>query len=204
MHIYTLEQGKELVRAARNTIELAARSPRFDREVVRSSLRGFGEKYGVFVTLKHYPTEVLRGCIGFPRPVESVRNEIVDAAFAAAFEDPRFVPVSHKEIDELIVEVSILSEPVAIKSRSPAGIRRLKIGRDGTIIEYGLYSGLLLPVVAVEHGWDREQLLEGTCEKAGLPPGYWKQPNVKLYKFETQVFTEETPSGSVVEIKQGS
>ncbi|MCL5112337.1 MAG: TIGR00296 family protein [Candidatus Marsarchaeota archaeon] len=201
MKIYTLEQGKELVKAARSTIELAARSPRFKRELVRSSLKSFDEKYGVFVTLKHYPTETLRGCIGFPKPVESVRMELVDAAFAAAFEDPRFVPVSHKELDELIVEVSILSEPIAVKSRSPAGLRRLKIGRDGVIIEYGLYSGLLLPEVAVEQKWDREQLLDGACEKAGLPTGYWKQPNVKLYKFETQVFTEETPSGNVVELK---
>ncbi len=201
MKIYTLEQGKELVKAARSTIELAARSPRFKRELVRSSLKSFDEKYGVFVTLKHYPTETLRGCIGFPKPVESVRMELVDAAFAAAFEDPRFVPVSHKELDELIVEVSILSEPIAVKSRSPAGLRRLKIGRDGVIIEYGLYSGLLLPEVAVEQKWDKEQLLDGACEKAGLPTGYWKQPNVKLYKFETQVFTEETPSGNVVELK---
>lgn len=201
MKIYTLEQGKELVKAARSTIELAARSPRFKRELVRSSLKSFDEKYGVFVTLKHYPTETLRGCIGFPKPVESVRMELVDAAFAAAFEDPRFVPVSHKELDELIVEVSILSEPIAVKSRSPAGLRRLKIGRDGVIIEYGLYSGLLLPEVAVEQKWDREQLLDGACEKAGLPTGYWRQPNVKLYKFETQVFTEETPSGNVVELK---
>lgn len=201
MKIYTLEQGKELVKAARSTIELAARSPRFKRELIRSSLKSFDEKYGVFVTLKHYPTETLRGCIGFPKPVESVRMELVDAAFAAAFEDPRFVPVSHKELDELIVEVSILSEPIAVKSRSPAGLRRLKIGRDGVIIEYGLYSGLLLPEVAVEQKWDREQLLDGACEKAGLPTGYWRQPNVKLYKFETQVFTEETPSGNVVELK---
>lgn len=201
MKIYTLEQGKELVKAARSTIELAARSPRFKRELVHSSLKSFDEKYGVFVTLKHYPTETLRGCIGFPKPVESVRMELVDAAFAAAFEDPRFVPVSHKELDELIVEVSILSEPIAVKSRSPAGLRRLKIGRDGVIIEYGLYSGLLLPEVAVEQKWDREQLLDGACEKAGLPTGYWRQPNVKLYKFETQVFTEETPSGNVVELK---
>ncbi len=200
MHIYTISQGEMLVKAARNTIELAIRSPKFNRDVVLGALKGSEEEYGVFVTLKHYPTETLRGCIGFPRPVEKVRNEIVDAALAAAFEDPRFVSVSHKELDELIVEVSILSKPVAMKSRSPAGIRRLKIGRDGTIIEYGLYSGLLLPEVAVEQGWSREQLLDGTCEKAGLPIGYWKQPNVKLYKFETQVFTEETPNGKIVEV----
>ncbi len=200
MRIYTISEGEMLVKAARNTIELAIRSPKFNRDVILGALKGFDEEYGVFVTLKHYPTETLRGCIGFPRPVEKVRNEIVDAALAAAFEDPRFVPVSHKELDELIVEVSILSKPVAMKSRSPAGIRRLKMGRDGTIIEYGLYSGLLLPEVAVEQGWNREQLLDGTCEKAGLPVGYWKQPNVKLYKFETQVFTEETPNGKIVEV----
>jgi hypothetical protein len=201
MHVYGENDGAELVRAARNAIELYLISRRFDRNVVKKSVSRFSERHGVFVTLEHYPTKELRGCIGFPRAVAPIGESVVEAAIAAAFEDPRFVPVSHVELDELSIEVSILSEPVPIDGPAKKRKKNIKVGRDGLIVEYGLYSGLLLPIVAVEQKWDEEQFLEEVCVKAGLQSSYWSQPNVKLLKFETQVFREETPKGRVVEVK---
>jgi len=201
LKFYTLEEGSELVKAARASIELFIKNPHFDRSVVEQSIQKFKDSHGVFVTLNYYQTSALRGCVGFINPVSYVGKDIVDAALAAAFEDPRFVPVSSAELNELIVEVSILSNPVELKKKGRARVRDIKIGRDGTIIQYGVYSGLLLPIVAVEQHWNPKTFLEETCVKAGLPREYWLQPNVKIYKFETQVFKEEEPNGSVTEVK---
>lgn len=203
MHVYGAEQGEKLVKAARNAIELSIINPYFDSKIVKKNLKEFEKQHGVFVTLEHYPTMSLRGCIGFPRAVEPLGESIVNSAIAAAFEDPRFVSVSERELDELIVEVSILSNPVKVDGNSRRRMDSIKVGRDGLLIEYGLHSGLLLPVVAVQYNMSKKSFLEAVCEKAGIHTDYWAQPNVKLYKFETQVFREETPRGKVIEVKGG-
>ncbi|MCL5679874.1 MAG: TIGR00296 family protein [Candidatus Marsarchaeota archaeon] len=197
-----LKEGEELVHAARNAIELTLRSPIANKHIVYESIKHFDEPCGAFVTLSHYPTAALRGCVGFPRPVMPLGKAVADSAISAAFDDPRFVPVSFNELSELIVEVSILSDMVPITGSEKDKLKSVKIGRDGLMVEYGIYSGLLLPVVAVEEGWNAEQFLNAVCEKAGIPITYWKQKNVRLYKFNTQVFKEEAPQGKVVEIKQ--
>ncbi len=201
MHIYSAEHGEQLVKAARNSIELFLINPHFDKEVIRKALDSFERPHGIFVTLEHYPTRELRGCIGFPRAIAPLRESLVDAAVAAAFEDPRFVSVSKSELDDLLVEVSILSSPTLVTGGEKKRLSSIKVGRDGLMIEYGLYSGLLLPIVAIEQKWGKKEFLEETCRKAGLHHNYWSQPNVKLYKFETQLFREEEPRGSVIEVK---
>jgi len=201
LKLYTLEEGSELVKAARASIELFIKNPHFNKSIVEESVKKFKDAHGVFVTLNYYQTNALRGCVGFPRPMSYLGKDIVDAALAAAFEDPRFVPVSHAELNELIIEVSVLSDPVELRYKGRTRTREIKIGRDGTIIQYGVYSGLLLPIVAVEQHWDSKTFLEETCVKAGLPKEYWMQPNVKMYRFETQMFKEEEPNGRVTEVK---
>ena len=114
MHVYSEEHGMQLVKAARNSIELFIINPHFKKDTVVDTLDEFERAHGVFVTLEHYPTRELRGCIGFPRAVGPIKESLVDAAIAAAFEDPRFVPVSKYELEELLVEVSILSSPVQV------------------------------------------------------------------------------------------
>ncbi len=201
MHSYTLQEGAELVKAARHTIDLSLRSPRFERKVVRDITKEFREMDGVFVTLEHYPTKALRGCIGFPIAVSPIGEGVVDAALAAAFEDPRFVPVSHKEFDRLLVEVSVLTQPEEITGAASQRYKKIKIGKDGVMARYGLYSGLFLPQVAVEQKWNEKKFLEEVCAKAGIPSNYWMQPSVKIFKFQTQVFREEEPGGKVIEVK---
>ena len=169
--------------------------------MIENTLSEFNEKAGVFVTINHYPTMSLRGCIGYPRAIGPVKKLLIDAAIAAATEDPRFIPLSVGELNDVIIEVSILSEPQQIKGTPEEIKKEIKIGRDGLLIEYGYYSGLLLPVVAVEEKWNVEKFLENVCIKAGLHPHMWKRSDITLYKFQTQVFREEEPNGKVVEIK---
>ncbi len=199
MKIYTSKQGTELVRTARAAIELYIKNPHFDKSVIQSYTKEFDDKYGIFVTLMHYPTNELRGCIGFLYGSSKISESIVDAAIAAAFEDPRFVSVSSYELNELIIEVSILSELKNLGKTAASRKNNLVIGRDGLVVEYGLYRGLLLPNVATEQNFSKEEFLEAVCKKAGIPKNYWMQPNVKLYKFETQIFCEEEPNGKIVE-----
>ncbi len=202
MKFYSLEEGERLVKAARHSIELSIISPSFKREAIESRLSHFDQNHGIFVTIEHYPTKELRGCIGFPRPTASLRTLLVEAAVAAANEDPRFVSISHLEFEHIVVEVSILSDPEPIVAKGEAEIKRkIKVGRDGLMINSGHYSGLLLPIVPVEQKWGVSQFLENICLKAGLPPDGWKNPNARLYKFSTQVFREKTPSGEIEEVE---
>jgi uncharacterized protein len=154
----------------------------------------FRERRGVFVTLRRAPRGELRGCIGFPRPVLPLGEAIRNAARAAATEDPRFPPVGAPELAHLTVEVSVLTPPEPLPTSSPAAmIAAVRPGRDGLIVEgYGT-SGLLLPQVATEQAWTAEEFLEGTCTKAGLPPGAWRDRGVRVLRFEAEVFAEARP-----------
>jgi uncharacterized protein len=158
----------------------------------------FDEPRGVFVTLRRYPSARLRGCIGYPLPVYPLRTALVRAALSAATDDPRFPPVRRAELDALTVEVSVLTVPIAITATRPEDrLVAVRVGRDGLIVEGHGTSGLLLPQVGPEQGWTSEELLEGTCEKAGLPSGAWRDPQVTIRRFEAEVFTERAPGGDV-------
>ena len=106
---------------------------------------------------------------------------------AAATEDPRFPPVCREELDELRIEISVLSEPVRLGVRDPASIEP---GLDGVIVRRGWRQGLLLPQVATEQGWDAEALLAAVCRKAGMRDDAWRRPDCELYVFQADVFGE--------------
>jgi len=201
MKFYTLEEGKKLVKAARNSIELFLSTPNFKYSIIENTLPEFTQRHGVFVTLYVYQTQGLRGCIGFIEGIEPINRLLPQAAISAAAEDPRFNPVSKDELSELIIEVSILSEPTKLSGNPNDLIRQIKIGRDGLIINYGYLSGLLLPIVAVEEKWGPKEFLDNVCIKAGLPSHMWRMPGVSLSRFSTQVFREKEPKGEVEEVK---
>ncbi len=193
------EWGEFLVRLARNAIEEYLRNRR-EIEPPRETPEKLWEKMGVFVTLtKHNaPKHVaLRGCIGFPMPIYPLVKATIKAAIYAAVDDPRFPPVRESELDDLTVEVSVLTPPELIEGPPEERPRRIKVGRDGLIIEKGIYSGLLLPQVPVEWGWDEEEFLAQTCWKAGLPPDCWLDEDTKVYRFTAEIFEEERPRGPV-------
>lgn len=200
MERYSLADGTDLVRAARDSIELYLRSHNNDASLAKVQVRRHTGKAGAFVTIMHYPTGELRGCMGAIEPKGELGDAVIDAAFAAAFKDPRFVPVSINELEHMVVEVSVLSEPVSLKGAMSTRLRSIKVGRDGLLVRYGHRSGLLLPHVPIEERWTKERFLEEACMKAGLTGSHWKQPNISIYTFEAQVFREESPGGNVIEV----
>lgn len=156
------------------------------------------EKRGVFVTIESYPSRELRGCIGFPEPVYPLVEATIRASLASAFEDPRFPPLRFSELKGVVFEVSVLTPPQLVKVSKPAEYpSMIKVGIDGLIVERGFFKGLLLPQVAVEYGWDEEEFLTQCCLKALLPPDAWLDPRTKIYKFQAEIFEEESPEGSI-------
>jgi AmmeMemoRadiSam system protein A len=141
---------------------------------------------GAFVTLTIRGE--LRGCIGQIEPRDPVGAVIVHCAAAAALEDPRFSPVSPIELPSLGIEVSVLTSAEEVTD-----VDRIEVGRHGLIVAQNGHRGLLLPQVATDHGWSREQFLAETCRKAGLPKDAW-QRGAKIYSFEAEVFGDERQS----------
>lgn len=194
-------EGEQIVRAARAAIELFLRSPRLDRKMLMESLKGLGSPHGVFVTILHYPTRELRGRMGIYGSSKHLGELVVDAAIAAAFEDPKFVPISLGESPHMIVEVDMISEFEQIKSSGRGKMIKVKMGRDGLHLKYGFRSAVLLPSYPKERKLNKLQFFEEACRQVGIQKDLWMQPNVKLSKFESERFGETEPDGRVREIK---
>jgi len=189
--------GKELVIMARTVVtELLTNNSKISDSKFDSK---FDFKSGVFVTLNKKNS--LRGCIGYPIPIKRLSNGLIDAAIAAATEDPRFPPVNPNELDDITFEITVLTPPIEIKVNNPQEyLSIIKVGRDGMIVESSFTSGLLLPQVAKEYDWNVEEFLCHTCEKAGLDKNAWKISSTKISKFEGIIFKEELPHGDIVRI----
>ena len=202
MRQYSEIEGEQIVRAARAAIELFLRSPKLDRRLLMESLRDLGTVNGVFVTVLHYPTRTLRGRMGIYGTNGHIGVQVVMAAVAAAFEDQKFVPVSLRENEHIIVEVDILSEFEEIRSSGKGKLIKVKLGRDGLYIKYGFKSAVLLPSFPEENRLDKTGFFEAACRAVGIQKDLWMQPRVKLSRFQTQCFGEVEPDGRVKEIKQ--
>jgi AmmeMemoRadiSam system protein A len=140
---------------------------------------------GAFVTLVRRRDGELRGCVGVPEPLFPLDQAVARAAVAAAVHDRRFDPVAASELPDLSLHVSVLGDLHPIE---PAAI---EIGVHGLVIRGDGRSGLLLPQVAGERGWDRERFLDETCRKAGLPPGRWREAGCEVLAFTAVVFSED-------------
>ena len=138
---------------------------------------------GAFVTLKEHG--LLRGCIGRMKSRNPVFETIKDMAYSAAFEDPRFVPLAREELDHLHIEITVLSPMVSIRDTS-----EIVVGKHGIYISFQDRTGVFLPQVALEQGWNREEFLEHLCKKAGVPPNSWKDPRATISIFEGVIFEE--------------
>ncbi|MDQ3836117.1 MAG: TIGR00296 family protein [Thermoproteota archaeon] len=195
----SLVEGTKLVRLARIAVEKY-----LDESIVIKPEYNSSEKAGIFVTLNYLTSskkEYLRGCIGFPLPEKVIYQGVIEAAIAAATEDPRFPPLDIQELENIIFEVSILSHPQGISAKNPAEYRKeIEIGKDGLLLRWRFGSGLLLPQVPLELHWDVDEYLANICYKAGAPPDVWLDPNTKLYKFQAQVFKEVVPRGEIVRV----
>jgi AmmeMemoRadiSam system protein A len=175
------EDRSELLRIARHSIECSLRGTSFAPGIPSSgSLR---EPRGAFVTLTRNGR--LRGCIGRVSASAPLAEVVSEMAVAAARNDHRFPPVTGEELGELHIEISALTPLRPISN--PAEI---EVGRHGLLIRKGHFSGLLLPQVAEEEGWDVPTFLDHTCRKAGLPDGAWKE-GAEIEVFEAEVGGEE-------------
>lgn len=139
--------------------------------------------HGAFVTLR--VRDRLRGCVGALGDGRPLVRAVAELAVVAATGDWRFRPVHRDELDALDVEISILSSP------APVSPEAVVPGRDGVIVEMDGRRALLLPQVATEHGFTREQLLDACCEKAGLPARAWEDPRCEVQAFTADVFADE-------------
>lgn len=190
----SLEDGKKLVKYARSVIEKHVKGEKIE------DLENFEEKAGVFVTINLYPSHDLRGCIGIPEPVYPLRKAIKESA-ASACHDPRFPDLREEELDRIVIEVTVLTPPELMKCEPTEYPKKIKIGRDGLMVEKGIYKGLLLPQVPVEYKWNEEEFLSQTCIKAGLPPDAWFDKDTKVYKFQGEIFAEKEPRGEIIKIE---
>jgi AmmeMemoRadiSam system protein A len=138
---------------------------------------------GVFVSL--HINEQLRGCIGYVEGSRTLPEALRETAISAASRDPRFEPLTAEELEQVDIEVSILS-PLR-KIVSPAEII---LGRHGLMVRLGQHQGLLLPQILRYHDWDVETFLAHVCQKAGLSTEAWKDPAVEIYVFDAEVFSE--------------
>jgi uncharacterized protein len=193
----TLDEGRRAVALARETLEAHVKGLHI------SSKRGTGvftEKRGVFVTLnkEEAGTRTLRGCIGYAEPIKPLGEAIRDVTVYAA-EDPRFPhPVTPEELDRILVEVSVLTPPQDLATPNHRDLpSKIRIGVDGLIVSNRFTSGLFLPQVATEQGWDQETFLSEACGKAGLPLDAWLDDNTKVQLFQAEIFSEEEPRGAV-------
>ena len=175
-----------LLRLARTSIETAVRHNRLPEEIPQGGV--FSLRCGVFVTL--HSGKKLRGCIGVIEGANPLGESVIRCAVSAAREDPRFSQVKGGELNNLTIEISLLS-PL---QRIPAG--QIEIGRHGLVVQRGQRRGLLLPQVAVEHGLSRERFLEETCRKAGLAPDSWKDPDTEVYAFTCEIMSEQEPAAA--------
>jgi len=191
---YTDDEGELAVRIARDTVDSVASGIKTRAFQIPAK---FNEKCGVFVTINTWPKEELRGCIGYPQPIFPLTKALIMAAEGAT-EDPRFQPLRGEELDHIVVEVSIMTTPELIRVRRTKDYpKEVAIGVDGLIASQGPYKGLLLPQVAVDWAWEVEEFLSQTCMKAGLMPDAWLEESTKIYRFQSEIFGEETPRGMV-------
>jgi uncharacterized protein len=173
---------KELLGIARSVI---AQNLGIDQPALNGDFTDpvYAKKCGAFVTLHIKGT--LRGCIGYIQGILPLRETIEEMAHAAAFRDPRFTPLSVQEFKDIDIEISVLS-PI----ESVVSLEEIVVGRDGIIARKGSRQGLLLPQVATEYGWTREEFISHTCMKAGLQPDAWRDGSVSFEKFSATIFGE--------------
>lgn len=201
--LFSLEDGRTLIKFARNNIEFFLKNSK--RITIPDDLKNkFKDNYGAFVTLNVYNVKgnPLRGCIGYIEPNFPLYDVVHKVSVSSAIEDSRFPRVTLEEMDNIVIEISILTPPKLIEVSDPNEyLEKIVIGQDGLIAEKGMRRGLLLPQVPVDYdrNWDVETFLQHTCSKAWLSPDAWRDiKSTKIYSFQAILFEEESPRGEVV------
>jgi len=178
----TEQQKEKIIGIARETLSCYLSGNELPPLIVEDPV--LREKRGVFVTLKK--AGELRGCIGYIQPVKPLYESVRDMTIQSATGDPRFHAVTHDELKDISIEISVLTVPKKVDAKD------IVLGRDGVIVARGHRQGVFLPQVADETGWSKEEFMSNLClHKAGLPPDSWKQPETEIYTFQAEVFGED-------------
>ncbi|MFH2139107.1 MAG: AmmeMemoRadiSam system protein B [Candidatus Omnitrophota bacterium] len=180
-HMLTQEQRTKLLKIAKDSIREYVLTHK--RIIIEENDPALLQKQGAFVTIKK--NGQLRGCIGRIVADTSLANTVSEMAIQAATSDPRFAALDKNELDLITLEISAMSPIKQIDT-----IEEIVVGKHGLIIQKGFSSGLLLPQVATEYNWTREEFLQQTCRKAGLRAEDWKN-NAQIYIFSAEVFKEK-------------
>ncbi len=198
----SFEDGVFLVKLARRAVEekllkgITIEPPKDTPD----HLRKLGMVFTTIETYHGYSRRSLRGCIGFLRPIYPLVKAVINSALEAAFNDPRFPPLSKDEVKDVTFEVAVLSVPEEINVDSRWDLpKMIVIGRHGLVVKRGWFQGTLLPQVPIEYCWDEETFLAETCIKAGLPPDCWLDENTVVSVYEGRVFREVEPYGEIEE-----
>jgi AmmeMemoRadiSam system protein A len=173
------EDKETLLALARTTIKARALGEPLPE--VCAETDALRRKAGAFVSL--HRRGMLRGCIGYVEAVAPLAHAVQEMALSAAFQDPRFEPLAAEELDDLDIEISVLTPFEKISDPE-----RIVVGHHGLMIRKGHASGLLLPQVPEQFGWDRLTFLRQTCQKAGLRPDAWRDKDAELYIFSADIF----------------
>jgi hypothetical protein len=196
----TQKEGEYLVKLARQAAETYLTKKQI-LEVPMDVPAKLKKQCGVFVTINTVEGKrhQLRGCIGIPYPTTMLAKAVIESAISSAAQDPRFEPMSPRELDNVVFEVSVLTPPEPVEVEKPQDYcSNIKVGRDGLIVERTYCKGLLLPQVPVELGWNEETFLCECCVKAGLQPDSWLLKGTKVYRFQAIIFSETEPKGAIV------
>jgi AmmeMemoRadiSam system protein A len=177
----TIDEKRTLIEIARSSIASVLQNKTLP--TLKFQSEALKRVSGVFVTLRI--GEELRGCIGYIEPLFPLALATQEVAVKAAMEDPRFMPVTLPEMQNITIEISVLSPLSELHD-----VEKIEIGKHGLVIDAGYKRGLLLPQVATEYNWDRKQFLKQIALKAGLPPDAWKRSEVKLFTFTVEKFDE--------------
>ena len=175
------DEKKQLVQIARKSLEDYFEGRRFRPENMPEKLN---EDRGAFVTLRKHGQ--LRGCIGYVQPIKPLVEAVANLAIDAAVHDPRFASLESSELKEVDIEISAMTPLKKIKD-----VSEVEVGKHGLYMKRGMQSGLLLPQVATEWGWDRDKFLEHTCLKAGIAADAWKDEETEIFIFSAEVFGEK-------------
>jgi uncharacterized protein (TIGR00296 family) len=160
----------------------------------------YNEPSGVFVTINNYSDNSLRGCIGFIEPVYPFLEALEHAARSACH-DPRFPSLKEKELDHVVIDVTVLTSPQPIEVKEKADLlNAIRIGRDGLVLDYRGRRSVFLPQVPVEWNWNVTEYLENLCMKAGVRKDAWKEKDCHIFAFQGRLFRETSPNGDVEEV----
>jgi len=190
LHIMNKENKKYLLRIARRAIEKYFENKgifQVEEDGLPQSLK---EKKGTFVTL--WENDELRGCIGNLNSEKPIYQSVIDNCLSSALLDPRFAALKNDELNNIKIEISILSELKKLPdfTNNDSFLKYLNKYKPGLLIKKGAYQATFLPQV-----WEdlnsAESFISHLCEKAGLEKNEWKKIDLEIYQYSAEVFKEE-------------